>query len=458
MRRKVDDFLDSWYQKPKPIRRCLVVQGLRQCGKTFVVSRFLSNKFAGKHAVISLKQDSGFCRKLEGVADCSHLEEVIAFKIAKKLSLTDRFALFVDDVELAPHLSPFFWQLTNRHPGLYVILGCTHPEVGVRASSRFFPVGRYDHYYMGAMDFEEFLWGLGLEEQAAELALVAKGVLSLTGDGIEEASVWAERLSPIHGRLMELLLVYEVVGGMPSAVKVYAENRDIHTVRDAQEKLWTTIEADFTDLIRRKCLSRKVASVLPKVLDNMESFCQRVEYSTIPSVHSETVKKAIKALQQMGVVIVQQYSSAVKRPLATGATPKGHRLFMADTGLWHAFKKTAPNVGKALNVPQGFLVAELTKVLSGASRRNPAYFWKNKNQRDGAVVEALVASSRQTLALNTQKGLSSSSKSLASFKKRFDDKEDSFLRLLCGLCSHEPLGQAKGADIRIPYYLIPFLL
>ena len=73
----------------------------------------------------------------------------------------------------------------------------------------------------------------------------------------------------------------------------------------------------------------------------LAKYFHRMKLENVNSIYT-ILTSIIIITVPMGLVIVQQYSSAVKRPLATGATPKGHRLFMADTGLWHAFKKT-PN-------------------------------------------------------------------------------------------------------------------
>ena len=76
-----------------------------------------------------------------------------------------------------------------------------------------FPVGYVDFYDMTALDFEEFLWALGIEPSV---------LLTLRSSFDSRTPV----PKAIHEKMLDLLRRYTAVGGMPEVVASFAETGD----------------------------------------------------------------------------------------------------------------------------------------------------------------------------------------------------------------------------------------
>jgi predicted AAA+ superfamily ATPase len=113
------------------------------------------------------------------------------------------------------------------------------------------PVG-YEHFLtMRPMDFEEFLWAIGIDESV---------IASLKTYLDEKKAVPAV----IHKKMMEYYRQYLVVGGMPSVVSRFVQNRDMNEVLENQRDLLQGYKDDFgkhlnddeNEMINRSLLSK----------------------------------------------------------------------------------------------------------------------------------------------------------------------------------------------------------
>ena len=96
-------------------------------------------------------------------------------------------------------------------------------------------VGRIEYLHIGPMTFTEFLKGIGKEGLAEAIETFAWG-----GEGAPP------RPHPlVHGRLLEALRLYRFIGGMPEAVRTYAESGDLRAVSAVQARIVETYRDDF---------------------------------------------------------------------------------------------------------------------------------------------------------------------------------------------------------------------
>ncbi len=63
LKRKIENFLLEW--KHLPTRKPLVIKGIRQCGKTYIVQKFAHENY--DHVVLELKSKSGNTKNLATV-------------------------------------------------------------------------------------------------------------------------------------------------------------------------------------------------------------------------------------------------------------------------------------------------------------------------------------------------------------------------------------------------------
>jgi predicted AAA+ superfamily ATPase len=102
-------------------------------------------------------------------------------------------------------------------------------------------VGRLSSLFMYPLTFEEFIMATG---EGALLRVV------------EQADAQHPVDEPFHRRLVDLVKTYQLVGGMPAAVKSYAEKHDLSACLKILDDLVTTFEDDFKKYKKRAPVGR----------------------------------------------------------------------------------------------------------------------------------------------------------------------------------------------------------
>ena len=132
--------------------------------------------------------------------------------------------LFLDEIQAAPEALAALRYFHEEMPELHVVAAGSLMEFAL-ADTRFpMPVGRVEYLHLGPMEFEDFLGATGHPELASHLR-------ELSLPGLDEGAI----PSPVHGKYLDLLRQYWVVGGLPEAVSAWARSRDFARV----SRIWS---------------------------------------------------------------------------------------------------------------------------------------------------------------------------------------------------------------------------
>ena len=173
------------------------------------------------------------------------------------------------------------------------------------------------------MTFTEFLRAAGQERLALEI----------------EAFEWTTGPAPpaphpvVHRRLLELLRLYHFVGGMPEAVKVYAESRNLRAVSAVHAGIIDTWRDDFPKYATRRDLTRML-----RVFNFAARHAGRkVKYSNVsPDDQSGTIRRDIDLLAMARVIARVTHSQCSGLPLQADLKEKVFKLIFLDVGLMNA--------------------------------------------------------------------------------------------------------------------------
>ena len=159
LKRKIIPKIEEWTKTKN--RKCLVIQGARQVGKTFAVEHFAQNHY--KELVeINFKQTPSATEIFSGDLSVENMVMALRFRFPDRKIIPEKTLIFLDEIQECPEAitSLKFWATDNRYDVIASgsLLGIDYK----RASS--YPVGYVDYLKMYGMDFEEFLWGKGISE------------------------------------------------------------------------------------------------------------------------------------------------------------------------------------------------------------------------------------------------------------------------------------------------------
>ena len=227
LKRKVTHSIKKWINSKN--KKCLVIQGARQTGKTYIVERFAEENYE-EIVEINFKQIPSAMDIFSGDLTVDNMVMAMRFRFPEKKIIPGKSLIFLDEIQECQEAitSLKFWALDNRFDVIASgsLLGIDYK----RASS--YPVGYVDYLKMYGIDFEEFLWGMGISEDMIMKLCSYHDLKAI----IPEA---------IHSQMMKYFRQYIAIGGMPEAVQKYIDTRDFREVDRIQRSLLQGYQYDI---------------------------------------------------------------------------------------------------------------------------------------------------------------------------------------------------------------------
>ena len=227
VKKKSDALHKKWVDSKN--KKCLVIQGARQTGKTYIVERFAEENYE-EIVEINFKQIPSAMDIFSGDLTVDNMVMAMRFRFPEKKIIPGKTMIFLDEIQECQEAitSLKFWALDNRFDVIASgsLLGIDYK----RASS--YPVGYVDYLKMYGIDFEEFLWGMGISE---DMIMNLCGYLD-SKTAIPEA---------IHSQMMKYFRQYVAIGGMPEAVQKYIDTKDFREVDRIQRSLLQGYQYDI---------------------------------------------------------------------------------------------------------------------------------------------------------------------------------------------------------------------
>ncbi|WP_026528013.1 ATP-binding protein [Butyrivibrio sp. VCD2006] len=219
LKRKVTEQLKNWISTKD--KKCLIVKGARQTGKTYIIEQFASDNYE-ETVEINFKETPSAAEVFSGDLTVDNMVMALRFRFPEKKIVPDKTLIFLDEIQECPEAitSLKFWATDNRYD---VIASGSLLGIDYKRSSSY-PVGYVDYITMHGLDFEEYLWGLGISDDM---------IRSLQSFFSEKKAV----PEGIHNQMMSYYRQYIATGGMPEAVQKYIDTKDYREVDKVQRSL-----------------------------------------------------------------------------------------------------------------------------------------------------------------------------------------------------------------------------
>lgn len=327
LKRKMYDRLLEWkeYRHKEHLQKCLLVKGARQVGKSFIVKEFGKNEYKSFVCIDFYRQPA-----LKSIFDGDLTSEEILKRITanvRDFSLVPGDTLiFLDEIQRCGNARTAMKFLAEDMRFDVIssgsLMGLTYgedddDEVEIPESV---PVGYESQITMYSLDFEEFLWAYGYDQNAI-------AVLHSYYDSGETVP------DSIHDKYEALFREFMVVGGMPEAVADFMEHKDFNRVARIQ----TDIIAEYRDDIskhakgKEKQLVRMCYDAVPKQLAKE---LKKFQYSTVEK--GQTRRKfggSVQWLKDSEIVNACYNIHEPYLPLMANAREDQFKLYINDTGL-----------------------------------------------------------------------------------------------------------------------------
>lgn len=313
--RKTDVFLQEW--KKNPDRYPLIIKGARQVGKTETIRRFAKENY--KNVIeINFITEPAYKVIIEEGFSADNITKLISRIDPSKHFDAGETLLFFDEIQDFPEIATalkFF-----KEDGRYDII-CSGSLLGVqyhRIAS--ISVGYKTDYQMYSMDFEEFLWAKGYEEETISDMLCHM----LSGTLFSEAE---QRI------FSNLFLEYCILGGMPAIVSSYMESGTFEGSLALQHQLVTDYENDIVKYAEGLGKA-KILSVYRSVPAQLAKENKKFQYSKVTKGgRSKDYMGCIEWLKDAGLINVCECLQFPELPLKGNVNADKYKVYISDTGL-----------------------------------------------------------------------------------------------------------------------------
>jgi len=269
------------------------------------------------------------------------------------------------------------------------------------------PVGRIHYLHLEPMSFEEFLKAIEQDKLC---------------DFLENYDLSDEILPYLHEKLWNYLREYMFIGGLPFAVKNWAETKSLIQVSEIQQNLLATYRDDFAKYNKRMSQERldEVFRAIPRLLG------KKFKYSFVnKDIQSLSIKNALNLLCKARICHKVQATSADGIPLSASIKENIFKVIFLDIGLVLA------NMGLSLNeliklddmrlINEGGLAEQLTGQLLRCAfpdfMEPNLYYWLNEKAGSEAEIDYLIQKNAQIIPIEVKASSTGSLRSLHAFMK-----------------------------------------
>ena len=430
LKRKIYQSLIEW--KKQTEKMCLVVKGARQVGKTFIIDKFARENYEN-YVYINFDENPGYKVIFDGDLDVNNLIKQISLRVPNVSLVPHKTIIFLDEIQNCPNARTAlkFLALDKRFDVIASgsLLGINYKEV------ESFPVGYTEQLEMYSLDFEEFLWANGIEEQS---------ILDVK-EFFDKKEVVPQAM---HERMMELFKEYIVVGGMPRVVNDFVKNHNFANVLKIQKAIISDYEDDIAKYAdgSEKAKARACFLSIPK---HLSKDYKKFRYSLVmPSGSSRKYAGSLMWLYDAGIINFCHNLEIPQLPLEGNSKSDTFKVYKRDTGLLVAMLDEGTQediIDGNLGIYKGAIYENIIGDILAKKGKKLYYFEYNSTLE----VDFFIRYERVITAIEVKSSGNSKSKSLETLMEKYGVKKGIKLA---------PSNYGKKGEIDIfPIYMAMFL-
>lgn len=306
----------------------LVIRGLRQIGKTYIVKKF-GEEFYESVIYLDLRLNKAVHKAFEGNFDVNQMVISISASVPDAKFIPGKTLLILDEIQDCTNArsSLKYWDIDGRFD--VIATGSFLGVQGFRSPYvRGIPVGYEEQLTMYPLTFHEFLVNTGLDSSVFDY--IQKSLENRTK--IENS---------VHDAMRTLYLQYLIVGGMPEACNVFFETHDLNAVREVQNRILKSIkenlgrykDSEGNDKIN-EALKLRAEACLDSLPAQLSNEYKKFQYSLVNvKGHSPEKADGLQYLEDVGLVVRAYNTSEISYPLESTKIASEFKVFFIDTGL-----------------------------------------------------------------------------------------------------------------------------
>ncbi len=322
-RRKMESVIEDYFNSDDaPV---LIIEGARQTGKTALI-RHMGQKRYAHYVEVNMVEDRNGPGYLMNVRSTKDIYFALQSISEEPLGEYGDTLIFLDEIQEYAHLLTLLKFLREDHRYKFIASGSLL-GVELRKTSSI-PVGSISTRRLYPMDFEEFLWANGIQD---DLIAEMKGMVH---DGISIPD-------GLHRRMIDLFRDYLICGGLPASTSVFLEKKDIALTRNVQKDIYEMYGNDAAKYdLENKMHTKALLDVIPSSIENKRKRIFAKDIEGKDKARFADYKDDFENLVDSGVALQVTCCSNPVFPLVESVKRNMLKLYLCDVGLltWLLFR------------------------------------------------------------------------------------------------------------------------
>ena len=405
MELKRDMMADLIGWKNRTNRKPLLIKGVRQCGKTFLLKQFGREQYANT-AYFNFEGNDALAQRFEQNLDPQRIITELGI-INRQVIQPEKTLIIFDEIQFSNRALSSLKYFAEELPQYHIISAGS--LLGLTLSKPLsFPVGKVDMLTMRPLNFKEYLLASG-EEMLVDFV----ASLSLK-EGLSH--IIADRLVPYYQR-------YLITGGMPEVVSSWVESGDLIAVERIQDAILTSYEFDFAKHAPTSDFP-KISSIWKSIPDQLAKESGKFVYGRVKTgARAKDLADSLQWLINAGLVyqVVRMTKPAI--PLSAYADSSYFKLYLADVGLLRRMARLPASAILAgssdLQEFKGALTENYVLNELVSSFDEIPYYWKSENI---AEVDFVVQSDVDIVPIEVKSSFNLKSRSLQVYRQKYNPR------------------------------------
>lgn len=367
--RKIYDYIREFFSREK---KALLISGARQVGKTYAI-RKVGKEIFDRVVELNFIEDPSLKALFANPRNAKELLLRLSAYACGNLK-KGKTLFFFDEIQECPDIMTAIKFLVDEGSFRYIMSGSL---LGVQMKDiRSMPVGYLTEKKMFPLDLEEFATAVGISDM----------VISHLKECYEKKEAIDE---VIHTKMLELVNLYLVIGGMPESVVKYLETNNIHDVRSAQLAIVNMYKKDISKYdIENKLYIQDIFDLIPSELNAKNK--RFILKSLNENAKYERYRNSFLWLADAGVALPTYNVEEPRMPLRLNELRNLFKLFLNDVGLlssYYPFELSLKIIMGEANINYGAIYENLAAQELAAHGYSLHYFNSKRQGEIDFVVE-----------------------------------------------------------------------
>lgn len=318
LKRKITQMLEEW--KKEDNKQCLLIRGARQVGKTYTIEQFCRKNY-DNYIYINFELSPTLKRIFDGDLDADTLIMKLEVTFPNIGIKPGKTVLFLDEIQSCPNARVALKSLAMDERIDVIasgsLLGLYYKEITS------YPVGYERIIDMYPLDFEEFLWAIGIKEN-----LIAE---------VRRKFEHKETIDEyVLQQLNNYFKIFIIVGGMPRIVDEYVKEKSLGKVMKLQKAI---IEDYKLDVVKYadNAVRQKVLNTFDSIPAQLAKINKKFSYVNIleneNNVGERKYSSSIEWLKNAGIINCCYNLTEPAAPLKSNVRLDCFKIYMRDIGL-----------------------------------------------------------------------------------------------------------------------------